>query len=165
MDDLIEGTEQVQKVVKIIQHEDYNSFTISNDIALLKLQFPLAMDNYVQPIVLPAQEQDTTGDCVVSGWGTTAEGGSSPSYLMKVTVPVVSDAKCRDAYDIDDSNICAGYDEGGKDACQGDSGGPLYCSGYQAGIVSWGYGCGRPEYPGVYTEVSYFVDWINSNAL
>ncbi|XP_042859474.1 trypsin-1-like [Penaeus japonicus] len=87
--------------------------------------------------------------------------------LMKVTVPIVSDAECRDAYgqnDVDDSMICAGLPEGGKDSCQGDSGGPLVCSdtgsAYLAGIVSWGYGCARPGYPGVYTEVAYFVDRI-----
>ena len=68
--------------------------------------------------------------CTVSGWGTTSEGGSLAKVLMKVEVPVVSDAKCRDAYgqsDIADSMICAGTDEGGKDSCQGDSGGPLMC--------------------------------------
>ena len=125
------------------------------------------MTDYVQAINLPSSMQGTTGDCVVSGWGTTSEGGSTPSTLRKVTVPVISDDKCRDAYgrnDIFDSNLCAGFDAGGKDSCQGDSGGPLYCSGYQAGVVSWGYGCARPNYPGVYTEVSYFINWINANA-
>jgi len=57
--------------------------------------------------------------------------------------------------------ICAG--EGGKDSCQGDSGGPMMCErdgmNYLCGIVSWGLGCARPNYPGVYTEVSYFHDW------
>merc|ERR1712228_937949 len=106
----------------------------------------------------------------VSGWGTTTEGGSTPSSLMDVTVPIVSDQECRDAYgqnDVDDSMICAGLPEGGKDSCQGDSGGPLACSDtgstYLAGIVSWGYGCARPSYPGVYCDVASFDDWIETN--
>ena len=54
--------------------------------------------------------------------------------------------------------ICAGT--GGKDSCQGDSGGPLVDEkGYLIGIVSWGQGCAREGYPGVYTETSYFVEW------
>ena len=60
---------------------------------------------------------------------------------------------------IADSMICAGT--GGKDSCQGDSGGPLVDGkGYLIGIVSWGNGCARDGYPGVYTETSYFVDWV-----
>ena len=59
--------------------------------------------------------------------------------------------------------ICAGVPEGGKDACQGDSGGPLACGGLLTGIVSWGYGCARPDYPGVYSEVAYFKDWVENN--
>ena len=47
---------------------------------------------------------------------------------------------------------------------QYDSGGPLVCSGAaQCGIVSWGYGCAESSYPGVYTQVSYFIDWIDNN--
>jgi len=47
---------------------------------------------------------------------------------------------------------------------QGDSGGPLFVNGQQVGIVSWSVKpCTVPPYPGVYTEVSYYVDWINSH--
>ncbi|XP_071545671.1 trypsin-1-like [Panulirus ornatus] len=169
---VVEGNEQTVVLSKIILHEDYNAYTISNDISLLKLSQPLTMTDYVQAIPLPAPGHSASGECVVSGWGTTSEGGSSPNTLMKVSVPIVTDEECRNAYGesaIEDSMLCAGFPEGGKDSCQGDSGGPFACSDtgstYLAGVVSWGYGCARPNYPGVYTEVSYFVDWIVAHAV
>ena len=46
---------------------------------------------------------------------------------------------------------------------QGDSGGPLTCRGFLTGVVSGGFGCARKGYPGVYTQVSHYVDWIKEN--
>ena len=142
---------------------------MANDIALLKIGVPLSFDDFVQPIALPSQEQASSGDALITGWGALEEGGSSPDVLQKVTIPIVTDDECRAEYgesDILDSMICAGTEAGGVDSCQGDSGGPMVCDGgsYLCGIVSWGYGCARPGVPGVYTEVSYFVDWVQANA-
>ncbi|KAK8748299.1 hypothetical protein OTU49_016060, partial [Cherax quadricarinatus] len=167
-----DGNEQTSVLSKIILHEDFNAYYLYNDISLLQLATPVTFSEYVDVIALPEQGQQASGDCVVTGWGTLEEGGDTPNILQKVTVPLVSDSECRDDYSVDDvsdSMICAGVAEGGKDSCQGDSGGPLACddtgSRYLAGIVSWGYGCARPGYPGVYTEVAYFSDWIQENTL
>ena len=64
----------------------------------------------------------------------------------------------------------ASFRNGGADACVGDSGGPLYiqsmnleigvCENYFLGIVSWGSGCALRGFPGVYSSVPFFLDWI-----
>merc|ERR1712133_302560 len=150
-------------------YEDYHSWTIENDICTLWLADSADLSSSViDTIGIPSsgQEYPSGHMCTVSGWGTTSEGGSLARTLMKVEVPVVSDDDCRDAYgqnDIADSMICAGLDAGGKDSCQGDSGGPFMCGFGLDGIVSWGYGCAQPGFPGVYTQTSYFVSWINSH--
>ncbi|MGE4253534.1 MAG: serine protease [Parvibaculaceae bacterium] len=69
---------------------------------------------------------------------------------------------------IDDTMMCAGLAEGGKDSCQGDSGGPLFVTDadgkfHQVGVVSWGYGCGLPDVRGVYARLGQFKDWIEQN--
>jgi len=156
------------QVKTVVLHEDYDSFNIENDICLLELETPATLGSNVAAISLPYknEEYDEGTNCIVSGWGTTSEGGSLASVLQKVTVPVVSDKHCRDSYgasSITDSMICAGLDQGGKDSCQGDSGGPFMCGNQLSGVVSWGYGCAEAGYPGVYTQTSYFVDWINNN--
>eukprot|EP00092_Neocalanus_flemingeri_P022811 GFUD01024735.1.p2 GENE.GFUD01024735.1~~GFUD01024735.1.p2 ORF type:complete len:279 (+),score=84.57 GFUD01024735.1:77-913(+) len=167
-----EGEEEPRNVEHIIGHPNYAASTITNDACLLKLKESLEWTEFVQPIALPAAGQMTEAgtECIVTGWGTLSEGGFGlPNVLHKVTVPVVSDEDCNKAYQsggasVADSMICAGLEQGGKDSCQGDSGGPFFCgekgSEELIGIVSWGYGCARPGYPGVYTENSYFMDWI-----
>merc|ERR1712083_761866 len=125
---------------------------IENDICLLELETPATLGSNVAAISLPYknEEYDEGTNCIVSGWGTTSEGGSLASVLQKVTVPVVSDKHCRDSYgasSITDSMICAGLDQGGKDSCQGDSGGPFMCGNQLSGVVSWAMDAPRPATP------------------
>jgi len=168
-----ENEEEPRNLDAIIGHPDYSAATISNDACLLKMKEPFEWTEFVQPIALPAVMQDTAAGSMVTvtGWGTTSEGALGlPNVLHKVSVPVVSDEDCNASYGasgyaVADSMICAGLPEGGKDSCQGDSGGPFFSNESPEtrellGIVSWGIGCARAGYPGVYTEVSHFVEWI-----
>ena len=61
--------------------------------------------------------------------------------------------------------VCAGFNNGGYDSCQGDSGGPLIMTNSDGeyeliGIVSWGYGCAEPGYPGVYSKIHSRLNWF-----
>jgi len=166
-----EFEEETRDVDNIIRHPEYDSQGLTNDICLLKLSDPLQMTDYIKSIALPESMSETEAGtkATVTGWGLTAESEVElPNTLRKVVVPVVSDDECREYYsstnapDIAASMICAGLPEGGKDSCQGDSGGPFIDAVRKTllGVVSWGLGCGRAGSPGVYTQVSYFVDWI-----
>jgi len=163
------GHEQPRSVQRIVVHADYNGNTFVNDIALLHLSGESFTDtDWVGAIALPTSMQQTTGDIIVSGWGTTSSGGQLANILQWVQIPTINDADCQEMYPeetIAPSMLCAGLTQGGQDSCQGDSGGPLAAvdGGYLAGLVSWGYGCALPRRPGVNTEVSYFIDWIEMN--
>ncbi|KAG7170718.1 Proclotting enzyme-like 7 [Homarus americanus] len=167
MKNLNTGVSKVFKVVDFIAHPDFNSDTLANDIAVLTLEGDVNWSRRVGAVCL-SPEKDYEGQMgVVSGWGTLSFQGSQPSKLQEVGVQVTNQAKCVKNYlesDIDvlDTNVCAASP--GKDACQGDSGGPLVILNngiwYQMGVVSYGVGCARPDYPGVYTRVSSYVPWI-----
>jgi len=157
----------------LFMHENYDPYEIDNDVAVLNLasEIDLTLPN-VAIVNLPAQGDDPVDGTpsIVSGWGTLSEGsGSLPPALQVVTVPIVGRPKCNTQYasfgGVTDQMICAGIDEGGLDACQGDSGGPLVINGVLEGATSWGYGCARPNYAGVYTRIGSFVDWIRARII
>ena len=158
---------------EIIVHEGYVEDSFEKDIALIRLASPINFNSTVQPIELLSAEQEPNlaADGVlasVTGWGLARE-GDQPEVLQVADVAMVSTATCRDsefpAASITDNMICAGFVDGGIDACAGDSGGPLVVrngqGGYRlAGITSWGQECALAGYPGVYTRVSAFINWI-----
>ncbi|XP_031616963.1 proclotting enzyme-like [Contarinia nasturtii] len=167
-----ETQHQVKRVKRVVRHRSFDSRTLYNDVALLTLESPVQYTRNVRPICLPRSGDQFGGNYgTVIGWGSVRENGPQPSVLQKVSVPIWSNAVCRQKYGgaapggIIDSMICAGKDA--RDSCSGDSGGPLMVMNghtwYQIGVVSWGIGCGQGRYPGVYSRVSSFLPWITKN--
>jgi secreted trypsin-like serine protease len=162
-----ESQGQLRSVRYAFTHPRYN-FKKSNayDAAVLKLRSPV---KGIKPIKLATAKQnglELPGHTLrAAGWGSRSEGGKLQfsDRMRVVSLPVVSDRAARRAYSsrspvlryFPSLMVAAGAK--GKDACQGDSGGPLFNPGStstQVGIVSYGLGCARPGFPGVYTEVN-----------
>ena len=162
-----EGTEQIVAVDKIIIHPDYDIMKLNNDVCILKLASSLELNEYVKGITLPTEHhQEFEGTATVSGWGTlTYIGGELSDTLHAADVSIVTDASCMDSYNpefITNSMICAGSKRLGS--CIGDTGGPLTCGGVHCGITSMAFGCVDEEHPGVFTQTSYFLDFIKTNS-
>ncbi|XP_054003585.1 proclotting enzyme-like isoform X1 [Hylaeus anthracinus] len=160
-------------VKKIHAHPKFSRVGFYNDIAVLELTRPVRKSPYVIPICMPQSryrnERFAGARPTVVGWGTTYYGGKESTVQRQAVLPVWRNEDCNAAYfqPITSNFLCAGYSQGGKDACQGDSGGPLMLRAdgrwIQIGIVSFGNKCGEPGYPGVYTRVTEYTDWIKSN--
>jgi secreted trypsin-like serine protease len=162
---------QKRRVAAISIHPRWNPETASFDAAVVHLASPI---NGIRPVALVTPGVDALERpgtlATVSGWGNTIQqpvgpgggGVNFPNRLQEAQVPITSRAECRTAYasagaTIDATMLCAGLTN--LDTCQGDSGGPLFFKaagpGYiQAGITSWGFGCGATGFPGVYTRLS-----------
>jgi secreted trypsin-like serine protease len=140
-----------------------------DDWALIKLNSPITT---LATLPIATSTAYDSGTFSVAGWGAATEGGGQQRYLLKAQVPFISDSQCQSAYSelVPNEEICAGnWTTGGVDTCQGDSGGPMFRrdnnnAWIQVGIVSWGYGCARPQNPGVYSQVSTFASAIAAAA-
>ncbi|EDV94047.1 GH25095 [Drosophila grimshawi] len=165
-----------RRIKRLVRHKGFEFSTLHNDIAILTLSEPVPFSKEIQPICLPTsvaqQARSYSGHvATVAGWGSLRENGPQPSILQKVDIPIWANPECAQKYGraapggIIASMICAG--QAAKDSCSGDSGGPMIVkegSRYtQVGIVSWGIGCGKGQYPGVYTRVTALLPWIYKN--
>ncbi|GAB6032950.1 Mannan-binding lectin serine protease 1 [Chamberlinius hualienensis] len=169
LDSTNDGRNSISKVRRILIHPGYKSTPVeTDDIALLELTQPALLSGTIRPICLPPPDLDIKGQTpTVIGWGKLSEGGQSTSILRETTLPILPNVECQRAYGfsvVNNNMICAGQLDGSKDACQGDSGGPMMVirqsRWYMIGLVSYGFGCARPEFPGVYTRIDKYLDWI-----
>ncbi|XP_034268337.1 transmembrane protease serine 12-like isoform X3 [Pantherophis guttatus] len=169
-----DNSHTIKRRIKAINiHPNYVADTYDNDIALIILVRSIRFNDYVHPICLPATNllKNQQYPCYISGWGKTKEKGESNLILQEAQVDIIPQKICNKLSwyggTITLNMVCAGFPAGGVDSCQGDSGGPLTCyfptttKFYLIGITSFGYGCGRPRYPGVYVRTINYINWIN----
>ncbi|MFI5496495.1 S1 family serine peptidase [Actinoplanes sp. NPDC051859] len=149
------------KSVSVVRAAGFRGETYGDDWALIELDREIDLPT----LALTRGGSDEKGPMTVLGWGQTRENAlKQEKKLRYASVPVVADEDCAQAYGkvgvdlVKDESICAG--KKGVDTCQGDSGGPMVrksgAKWIQVGIVSWGLGCARKGYPGVYTQISAF---------
>ncbi|XP_055679536.1 serine protease easter-like [Lutzomyia longipalpis] len=166
-------------VEDVIVHSGYESASRNqlNDIALIRLRYPATLGAFVQPICLHRKMESKPGmKLYVAGWGRTESAAFSPVKL-KVQLQYVSPLICNIVYKREDvsitrNHICAGGQKD-KDSCKGDSGSALFAMAnstehqpywFCAGIVSFGPSiCGLDGWPGVYTYVPSYYQWILEN--
>ena len=150
-------------------HEGYNSKTMVNDVAVIKLASSVKESAKIKFVKLAEKTPATGTHAVVTGWGTKCYLTciSLPNTLQEVYVDIVDQKACASSEykygsEIKDTMVCAYATN--KDACQGDSGGPLVANNELVGVVSWGYGCAKTGYPGVYADVPSVRSWIEKTA-
>jgi len=167
----------IHQVKHITRHENYmnGNGNFPNDIAIIELYDEIKFNNYTQPIALETANFDDedagygTEECVISGWGYTSVSPryTSPDVLQETGTKILSNTECAQMWGsryIAKGHVC--IMDGESSACMGDSGGPLVCRASAdapfrlVGVTSWGSSRCVLDYPGVYTRVSRYVDWV-----
>lgn len=168
--------EQTFRAISVHVHPKYSRRTIENDICVVKFStLELSRRQTAANACLPPSGYTPPHGtkCWAAGWGIMSS-GKPAEVLQEVDLNIISDEVCQktqsSTYLIKDSMMCAGWLKGGKDGCQGDSGGPLICQDGEnqpvlTGITSWGFGCGAPNKPGMWTKVSTYIPWLKSHML
>jgi secreted trypsin-like serine protease len=175
-------------VKRTIKHGNYSIRYNYFDIALIELDRPVRFNKFIRPACLWQSYNVDSDNATATGWGLLEFAGSQSEDLQKVSLSLMQNRDCQSYFTnlskfmkkslyngIVNSQICAAAIEGGrlvagKDTCQGDSGGPLQitlqdnpCVYYVVGLTSFSFpGCANANSPGVYTRVSGYIDWIES---
>ncbi|ESN97485.1 hypothetical protein HELRODRAFT_185899 [Helobdella robusta] len=161
------------------RHPEYSgsgALGYPNDIAYISWAEPINEVSTVNMTVKYVQRATSTNyvgkNCYITGWGRLIGGGVLPKDLVESKIDVITKEQCQAKWGsrITDKHVCVhdlkDYSSG---ACNGDSGDPLVCEDSPkvwklVGATSWGSaGCGT-SMPSVYTRISSYNQWLDSQA-
>ncbi|XP_065092125.1 uncharacterized protein LOC135712954, partial [Ochlerotatus camptorhynchus] len=163
------------KIAEIIRHPSHRFNGHYHDVALMRLEKSVTINEAVIPACLWLDEEVRFKRMHATGWGNVGFVGKQSPVLLKMELDPVSNQECSMFYNNDTSrklsqglaghHICAFNSE--ADTCEGDSGGPLQIklmhnmrqTPFIVGITSFGLICGTST-PGVYTRVATYHEWI-----
>nr|XP_057935711.1 transmembrane protease serine 2-like [Doryrhamphus excisus] len=158
-------------VSHVIVHEGFDRDTHKNDIAMMRLSTPrnFTGSSNIGPVCLPNVGLNISNPPNAWTTGYSFPVNENAPYLVEARVSFVDSARCNNsmAYNggISEDMLCATEAETGSRMCKTDSGGPLVS---QMGGVWWLIGeniwpqsCSESNKPGVYSNVTYFLDWIH----
>lgn len=165
-------------VSEIVIHDDWNILNseYDADIAILVLNEEAMLNKYVQPVCLPAENEEVTENGIVVGWGKSST-GSNDAYKptpQQLQLPVIDNDTCYNTFPELKTHLasrlfCGGFVNQSKATCTGDSGGGMHFMNEDAswtvrGIVSVGLAikereCNANAYT-LFTDVAKFRNWI-----
>lgn len=170
---------KLRSVKRFINGPGYNPPHRYHDIALVELDTPVNLNQFLVPACLHVANDSVNDErASATGWGLTADRGNVADHLQKVILTKFTVDECSEKFPSNRllkqgfdraTQICYGDKQLVKDTCQGDSGGPLqikskpiHCMYMVIGVTSFGKKCGVAGDPGIYTRVSQYVPWIES---
>lgn len=172
-------------IIEVLRPISYRPQMKHDDISLVRLSKPIPLStNLYHAICLPLPNSSLPIHRVtVAGWGrTNFLDRSTPNLLQETTLHVVNISQCEASYrehswfdrlfagGFGDTKLCATWRGSvARDACVGDSGGPAVAYDVKhdryrlIGVVSSGVKCAMQQFPGIYTRVEKYIDWILAN--
>ncbi|XP_042218450.1 serine proteinase stubble-like isoform X2 [Homarus americanus] len=170
----------VPKYFSILHHIDagFNIETFENDTAIVTLSQDVIFDDFIQPVCLPFRfkyDGFRYQNLDVVGWTPSSDAGDGRTQLTSLQdsrIPVIGLDSCRNAYQASRNSLIINHNQlctsgGSLTTCVSDKGAPLFYFDedstkryYVVGLVSYGYGCAKPNEPGVFTRVGAFIEWI-----
>ncbi|XP_047486669.1 chymotrypsin BII-like [Penaeus chinensis] len=160
-----EATQVSMTSTDFFTHEHWNSHSLTNDLALIKLPSPVQFNDFIGAVKLPSSDVAVGTTVTPTGWGRPSDSaGGISDILRQVDVPIMDTADCSAVYGHLGNGIVCIDAAGGKGTCNGDSGGPLNLNGVTYGITSFGSSAGcEVGYPDAFSRVFFYLDWIETN--